>query len=211
MMTSGWALRRTVDPPIEPLSVEEGKVQCEIDEDITDRDDLIGRYIKAARELAEEFTRRTFIESTWRLTAQTWPYDICNYASDYAIVLPRGPILAVTSISYLDNDGTRTYLEAADYYLADDDEPARLYPAYQTLWPTARLQQGSIEIIYRAGYPSAGSPADAEGVPAIVKQAISMLVAHWFNNAREDSIVGTIVSPAPHGFYDTLQSLRIYP
>jgi uncharacterized phiE125 gp8 family phage protein len=210
MTTSGWALHRIVEPAVEPLTVEEAKVQCEIDADITDRDELLARYIKAAREHAEEYTRRTFVESTWRLTAKAWPYDLVeDYCGDYGIVLPKGPILGIVEISYLNSEGTRTYLTTDDWLL-EEDEPPRILPAYNTTWPSARYVSGSIEITYRAGYPSAGSPVDAENVPAMAKQAIAMLVAHWFNQARE-ATAPVMLHEVPHGFYDTLQPLRIYP
>lgn len=213
MTTSGWALRRTVEPEVEPLTLAEAKEQCQVDADLTEQDANLRRYIRAARELAESYTRRSFVEQTWRLTAWRWPVDMIEgeLVYDDGIVLRNGPVIAIDSISYLNDSGERIYMAAADYRLDDADEPARLYPAYNETWITPRYTQGSVEIIYRAGYPSAGSPADAENVPAIAKQAMAMLIAHWFNNARETSIVGPMISDAPMGFYTTLDPLRIYP
>lgn len=205
MTTYGWALRRIVDPPIEPLTLEEAKQQCQIDADLTEQDAAIQRFIRAARELAESYTRQSFVEQTWRLTAEAWPTQDCQ-----AIVLPNGPILAIESVTYLDSAGARIALESSDYWVSTYDAPARLYPAFNTTWPSARLYPGSIEITYRAGYESAGSPADAQNVPAMVKQAMALLVAHWYAN-RENAIVGTIVEDAPMGFYTTLDPLRVYP
>lgn len=212
MTTSGWALRRIVDPALEPITLEEAKLQCQVDADLTEQDSVIRGYIKAAREKAESYCKRSFVEQTWKLTARSWPVDMDpeGAASD-GILLRQGPILGIVEISYLTNDGTRTYLTADEYLIDDSDEPPRLYPPYNTCWPSGRCTPGAIEIVYRAGYPSAGSPVDAENVPQLAKQAIGMLVGHWYNNAREDSIVGTIVADAPHGFYSTLDPLRIYP
>lgn len=211
MTTSGWALRRIVDPAIEPVTLEDAKHQCQIDADLTEDDSTLTRYIKAAREKAELYTKRSFVEQTWKLTLSEFPSDgWMPWPVGHAIELKNGPVLGIDSVSYLSTDGTRTYLTADDYIVDDSDEPPKLYPAFNSFWPTQRCVPGSIEIIYRAGYPSAGSPVDAEGVPAIVKQAMLLLVAHWYNN-RETSIVGTIVADAPHGFESTLDGLRTYP
>lgn len=211
MTTSGWALRRIADPAIEPITLEEAKLQCQIDADLTEQDSVILGYIKAAREKAEAYCKRSFIEQTWKLTARSWPVDMQDGMPNDAIILSHGPVLGIVEISYLDGDGTRTYLAADEYLIDEGDEPPRLYPPYNECWPGGRCTPGAIEIVYRTGYPSAGSPVDAANVPQLAKQAIGMLVGHWYNNAREDSIIGTIIADAPHGFYSTLDPLRIYP
>lgn len=208
MTTSGWQLRRIVEPQIEPVTVEEAKSQCLIDADITKFDaDLLG-WIKAARELAEEYTKRSFIEQVWVYSAPEFPGDGCAWDST-AIILPRPPLIRINSVTYLDNDGARQALTDDLYFTVLDDEPPRLFPPYNTFWPTGRVQQGAVQVEYVAGYPSAGSPVDAEGVPARAKQAIKLMVGHWFANREAGAPV--VLHEIPYGFERGLDSLRIYP
>lgn len=206
MTTSGWQLRRIVEPQIEPVTVEEAKSQCLIDADITKFDADLADWIKAARELAEEYTKRSFIEQVWVYSAPAFPAD-CSW-DGAAIELPRGPVIRVNSVTYLDNDGNRQAVTDA-YLPVLDDEPPRLFPPYNSAWPSGRAQQGAVQIEYVAGYPSAGSPVDAEGVPARAKQAIKLLVGHWF--ACREAGAPVVLNEIPYGFERSLDSLRTYP
>lgn len=207
MTTSGWALRRTVDPEIEPVTLEEARSQCQIDADLTIHDSDLNRYIKAARILAEEYTKRSFIEQEWRISGSRFSSG-CDW-DEYGLELPMGPVLRVRSITYLDNDGNRVAMAESDYSVLTDEEPCRVFPAYNTTWPSGRYYPGAVQIDYVAGYPSAGSPADAANVPEIARQAILMLVAHWFN-AREEADKGNQAS-IPYGFERSLDPLKVYP
>ena len=46
-----------------------------------------------------------------------------------------------------------------------------------TPWPVTRAQQGAVNITYTAGY---GDPASA--TPIAIKQAIKILVSHFYEN-----------------------------
>lgn len=206
MTTSGWALRSIVEPQVEPITIEEARSQCQIDADITAHDTDLNRFIKAAREASEAYCKRSWVEQRWRLSASDFDRS-CS--AEYAIELPMGPVIRINSITYLNNDGERTALEDADFILDESDEPAKLYPAYNTVWPYGRIQAGSVAIEYTAGYPSQGSPAGADGVPELARQAMLMLVAHWFNN-REAISAGSMAE-IPYAFERALDPLRIYP
>lgn len=207
MTTFGWALRRIVEPAIEPVTLAEAKSQCQIDDDLTQHDADLMRYIKAAREAAEAYCKRTWVESSWRMTAMDFGVT-CNLI-DQHIELQMGPIIQVNSVTYLDNDGTRIVFPAENYQLLNDSEPALLVPAYSLIWPSGRVYPGAVQIEYIAGYMSAGSPADAANVPELARQAILMLVAHWFNN-REAVSTGQL-GEIPYAFERALDPLRIYP
>lgn len=211
MTTYGWALRRTADPPIEPVTLDEARAQCQVDADLTEHDARLTSYIKAARELAEEYTKRSFVEQEWLLTL--WAFSTYEYAwgAAYpgAIVLPRGPVIAVNSLKYYDASGTQLTLDPSSYLLDASDEPSRLYPAYNQFWPSAAWRPGAVEVAYKAGYQSAGSPTDAATVPERARQAILALVSHWFANREAVDRFGA--SELPYGFERSLDSLRVYP
>ena len=198
-MTSGWQLRTLQGPEIEPLTLEEARKQCRIDPDITGEDDLIQGWIKAARRQAEQYTKRSFIERTLELALTDFPRDTLDPGCD-RIDLPQGPVIAVLGVSYLNSDGTRTELAADQWVEGLTDEPA--FIASLSGWPTGRVRTGGVLITYRAGYPGAGSPPDASGVPEEVKQRMRAIVTRYYEK-REACDVDDILASIHH--------LRIYP
>lgn len=207
MTTSGWALRRIVEPQIEPITLEEARSQCQIDADLTVHDTDLTRYIKAAREAAEAYCKRSWVEQVWRISAAE--FDRSCYPNDAGVQLPMGPVIQINSVTYLDSDGARVAMDVANYQLIDDEEPALLVPAYSVVWPYGRVQQGAVQIEYTAGYASQGSPAGADGVPELARQAMLMLVGHWF--ANREAISAGAMAEIPYAFERALDPLRIYP
>lgn len=207
MTTSGWALRRIVEPQVEPITIEEARSQCQIDADITAHDADLNRFIKAAREASEAYCKRSWVEQRWRISASQFDRDC--YPNDQGVKLPMGPVIRVNSVTYLDSDGARTEMDAANYYVNNDDEPAYLFPAYSVVWPYGRVQAGAVQVEYTAGYQSAGSPAGADTVPELARQAMLMLVSHWFNN--REAISNGAMAEIPYAFERALDPLRIYP
>lgn len=208
MTTSGYQLRRVSGPELEPVTLEEAKRQCRVDSDLTDEHDDFEFWIGAARELVEELTKRTLCESTWELALEDFPR--CGYESDLRIQLPMGtPLVRVESVSYLNASGERVALNLSEFQVAQD-EPAFIAPPSCSVWPSALRKIGSVRVTYVAGYVGAGSPAGVEAVPKRARQAIRMLVAHWYEN-REAINIGNIVNEIPLGWADSLASLRVYP
>lgn len=171
MTTSGWQLRRIQGPEVEPITLALARAQCKIDPDITGDDELIETiYIPAAREQVEGRCKITLCESTWRYTLREFPTA--------AIELPRGPVIEVVSVSYLNGAGARVPYE--DYQQSIDTMPASIFPAEASCWPFAMCGSGSVVIEYRAGYAGLGSPPGAESVPAAIKRTMLGLVSFWY-------------------------------
>lgn len=129
---------------------------------------------------------------------------------DEHIRLPYGPVIAVLGVSYIGNDGNAVNLTQFD----PPFEQSRVWymrPKFATYWPYVHRRAGAVTIQYRAGYPSAGSPADAVNVPELAKQAMLTFVAH-FNENRESVIAETRIAPVavPETFYDLLQPFKVY-
>jgi uncharacterized phiE125 gp8 family phage protein len=148
------------------------------------QDDLISLQITAARELVESYTGRQLVTATFKLTLDAFP---C------LIRLPRPPLQAVTTVKYYDTDGVLQTVDAADYQVDATAMPGTLSPAYGVSWPASRWQPAAVEIVYTAGFG-----ATAASVPAMLRQAILLTVAHWYTN-REAVITGTIASELPLG------------
>jgi uncharacterized phiE125 gp8 family phage protein len=175
-------LKRTVGPTSEPVTLTEAKAHMRVD--ISDDDTLISSLIQAAREYIEDATHRALITQTWRLSMDQWP------CSD-EILLPRPPLASVSSITYTNNANATTTLSSSVYSVDTDSEPGRVKLVYGEDWPSDTLATTSpIKVTYVAGYGAASA------VPQQFKQAILMLVAHWYEN-RETSMAGTIIRDVP--------------
>lgn len=164
--TKRWALSVSTAPTEWPVTVAEVRDNARID--IFDDDVWIYNAIKAATELSETFLKRCFCTTTLRLNLDQFPW--------FEFVLPRPPLVSVTSIKYLDTNGTQQTLSASNYSVDVRSQPGRIVPVYNTDWPIYREFANSIEVIYVAGYGAASA------VPNAIKQAIKFAVTEWYNN-----------------------------
>lgn len=106
------------------------------------------------------------------------------------IPLPFPPISEVVSIKYDDDGGAEQTVDDTVYRLVGQPSAPRIALAYNETWPTVRWQSEAVRIQYLAGY---GEAAD---VPKPIKQALLLLVGHWYAN-REAVNVGTTVTELP--------------
>lgn len=173
------ALKLITGPTIEPVGVEDVKRQARI---VFDTEDhlLQNMYIPAARQSCENWCHRGFITQTWRKTLDTFP------GTSGVIYLDRGPVIAVTTITYLSTAGVSTTLDSSNYRVSTDDEPCRIVPAYGYTWPTSRGDIANVAITFTVGYGS-----NATYVPKPIKQAICFTAAQWCK-FREPIHEGTI-------------------
>lgn len=142
--------------------------------DVTE-DDLISALITAAREYCEGFTGRA-------LAAQTLETYPPRFPCENEIELPCPPLQSVTSVKYTDSDGDETTMTEDTDYIVDTDSPVgRIVLPYAGTWPTETLYTvNPIKIRYVAGY---------ETIPRSIKQAMLLLIGHWYAN-REAVLVG---------------------
>lgn len=166
-------------PAAEPVTLAEAKRQLRLEVDDTAQDTYLAGLIKAARLQAEMVTRRAFVRRTFRQRLDAFP---CG--SLEPLRLGPSPLGEVESIVYIDTAGAEQTWSDALYVVDEDALPARVLPAYGQSWPSARLQPNAVTVTYSAGYAADdGSPTDhAANVPQTIKQAILLLVTHWFEN-----------------------------
>lgn len=162
-----------------PLTLDEAKKQCEAS-DFNDDDTYIQSLIYTATNFVEGYTRRSLITQTWqKILDGQFPEVIC---------LERNPVSSITSITYVDTDGTTQTLATSVYDSDLNMEPAEIYLKYNQTWPTCRDQRKSITIEFVTGYGA------ATAVPNDIKHAMKLLIADWYR-VREDieSIQGRAV------------------
>jgi uncharacterized phiE125 gp8 family phage protein len=182
-------------PAIEPISLATAKEQCRVDATFTLDDDYISSLIVAARQWAEGYTGKSFISQVWELKLDRWHFPIR---------LQRGPLISVTSITYVDSEGSSRILSALDYQVVASNIPPLIVPSYATVWPSLRVQPDAATVTYVAGYGAAMTD-----VPQQIRQAIKMLVAHWYEH-REPAIVGAPVAQVPMTVESLLAMDRIF-
>ena len=165
---------------------------------------LIASLVTAAREHAEAFTRRALLEQTWTLTLDGFP------AGHQPLLLPKPPLIDLTSVSYVSAvDGSTQTWPADDYAVATPGGPyadfGSLRPAYGESYPAdVRDQANAVTVTFVAGYG-----ASASDVPAAVVQALRLLVSHWFDQ-RSPVVVGSVVAEVPLAVDALLWPYRVW-
>jgi uncharacterized phiE125 gp8 family phage protein len=162
------ALKLYTAPAAEPVTLTEAKAHLRVEH--TSDDTLITALIVAARTHAEAFTRRAFVTQTWDYFADAFPED------DGAILLPLPKVQSVSSISYVDDNGTTQVWSSSNYLVDVESEPARVTPAYDVSWPTTREQINAVTIRFIAGY------GNAAAVPQAIKQAMLLIIGHLYEH-----------------------------
>jgi uncharacterized phiE125 gp8 family phage protein len=188
-------------PTEEPIDLDTAKAQCRID--LSDDDALIQGYIVAAREYVEHYTGRQLITATWDLVLD----GFCA-----RIDIPKAPLRSVTSIGYVDTAGVTQTLAVSGYKVIGaagtlvnpTASRGRIERAYATAWPIARSESGNVTVRFVAGY------GNASDVPVALKQAMLLLIGHWYAN-REPVNIGNIVAPLPMAVDALLGPYRTWP
>lgn len=174
-----WSTNQTVAPSAEPVTLTEAKAHCRIDEGSDDT--YVTNLIKAAREWAEAHTGRQLINASWTLKLSAFPT---------IIQLPHPPLSSITSLAYVDTDGTAgTLTENTDFEKFTDPTLPQLREMYGVSWPTTRDSTlEAVTVTYVAGYGAAST-----SVPEGIRQAILGMVELMYTY-RSPQITGTIVS-----------------
>ncbi|MCH7573608.1 MAG: phage head-tail connector protein [Candidatus Marinimicrobia bacterium] len=178
-----FALERTSDPSVEPLSTSEAKDHLRVTGSADDT--YIASLIKVARFVFERDTGRALITQTWEQTMDRWP-------PDSEILLAVNPVQSISSITYDDTDGNNQTVTAADYRVDTKSLPAMIVPSYGNSWPSARTQSNSIKVTFVAGYGDAATDLDEDSIAAV-----RLLVGHYYLT-REP--IGTIATKLPQTF-----------
>ena len=183
-------------PTIEPISLDEAKAHLRFY--VNHEEDLIRSLITAARMYCETYTGKSFITQTLRLTRDTFP----DYREGYEFRLPRPPLLTVTSIQYTDTASATQTVSSSLYVVDPAPEVGRIGLAYGETWPTDAIEQiGAVKVNYTAGYGPAAS-----NVPKTIKQAMLLLIGHWFVNREAVGNVGGSVEMAVSALLGTAWS-----
>lgn len=184
-------------PTIEPVSLAEAKLHLRVD--ISTDDTLIETLITAARQHLETLCRPriAMITQTWQYIADCWP-------SSDTLELRPWPLQSVSSISYTDEDGMTATFSSANYLVDTSSEPGRIRLKSAASWPTVSLRElNGLVIQFVAGWG-----ADGSTVPAPLRQALLLLVAHWYENREIALVTGAMASEIPFTVQALVQPWR---
>lgn len=181
-------------PGTEPVTLAEVKAQIGIPTGDTDQDTLITRRIGQARAWCEQHTRRSFITQTLELRLDSFPLEI---------ELPAPPLLAVSSVKYIDTDGVEQTVSSGDYDVDTYNTQARVRPVWGGVWPTPRSEPNAVRVQYTAGY----GPATTD-VPDLIRESVLLLVGHWMN-FQPQAENGLVLSRVPFSIRDILDTFKV--
>jgi hypothetical protein len=195
------SLVRATEPASNPVTLAEAKLHLRVDN--TDDDTLINNLLAAATRWAEDYCDRTFCATQWTMRLDSFygpvgsPVQFGLRADgnniegrqgtvpNLDIELPRPPMVqsgtaTAVTITYTPSAGASTTTLDATEYLVD---------------------QNSTTVTWWAGYS-----ADGTSVPATVKSAILMLVAHlWRNREMAAEAALTEVPMGTRALLDTIR------
>ena len=172
-----------------PVSLAEAKLHLRQDGD--DEENLIEALIAAATSAVEEETGRALITQTW---------DVAVSPPAGKVSIPLAPVASISAMNYYDSDDVSQSLTVGDFYLFKDNNRASVCPKDNIDWPTMKDRPDALTITFIAGY------GDETAVPQPLKQAILMLVAHWYENREA---VGRRMNNLPLAFQHLLAQYRL--
>lgn len=190
------SLTRTTPPAVEPVTLAEAKAHCRVD--TSDDDTYIGTLITAARQWVEEYLDRSLVNTQWTMRLDAFPYEI---------ELPRPPIAssgtvtAVTLTYTLGDDSTAT-LSTSAYRVDRQSTPGVVRQLRNGTWPANLDDYNAVQVTWWGGYGATGLT-----VPAAIRHAMLMLIAHWYEY-RGAVLTGSISKEIEYGVKSLLDSQR---
>jgi uncharacterized phiE125 gp8 family phage protein len=189
------SLTRQTAPAVEPVTLSEAKAHLRIDS--SDEDTLIGTLITAAREWCEEYLDRSLIHQQYVMRLDSFPYEI---------ELPRPPMATsgtttALTLTYTLGDDSTAVLAATEYRIDRNSTPGVVRQLREGTWPANLDDQNAITVTWWAGYGASGS-----SVPAAIRSAMLMLVAHLWRN--REMTTEAALSEVPMGTKALLDSAR---
>lgn len=172
-----------------PVTVDEAITHLRLSFDATVDERLeITRMLEAATTYAEQYTRRS-----WQETTRIEYFDEFPATADYSMYLPGGSLSSITSVTYYDSTPTQQTWDSVEYRTLSLGGRAYLLPAIGEQYPSdCAGEKANIEVTYVAGLT-------ALNVPEGVKAAILLIVGSLYEY-REDGVIdnaGLAVVKAP--------------
>lgn len=201
-----------VTPPvIKPITLVEAKAVLDIS--YSEKDTLIGGLIAAATSYLDGWTGilgRALCEQTWRQD-----FDGLSYGASTFVVqgnrvcrglrMPLFPVISITSVTYKDTAGATQTIDPANYSLQTDDLGSYVQFISTYASPSLYTEVPRAGVTYKAGY---ADNAAVSTVPDAIRQAMLLLVRHWFDNPSAVIIGASAVQALPFAVEALLSPYR---
>ena len=183
----------TAPPALEPVTLAEAKAHLRVDG--TAEDTLVQSLI---------LTSRLHIEAALGLAliTQGWSWYLDDWPPGRDLALPMRPVASISAVRVYAADDTPATIASTDYLLDGAGAPPRLVRKGAAPWPRPGRAANGVEIAFTAGYG-----ALASNVPAPIRQALLLLVAHWYEH-RDPIEVGSPAARIPSSVSDLLMPYR---
>ena len=157
----------TINPSEEPITASEVKEFSRIDTSV--EDSFITSFIEAVRQATELYLGRSLITQTLEYYFDYWP-------DNGVIKLPRPPLVSVTSVVAIDEDGSEETISSSNYYVVEEAIPGEvvLKSGLSGLVISPRERAG-YKVTYKAGYGYDGSD-----IPYSIRQGMIQWVAYIY-------------------------------
>lgn len=166
----------------------------------TDEDDYISGLVDVANDyLCGEnsfISRSVGAGMKWELTLDRFPHGH-GWPREYfhdgnnghnRVKLPKPPLVSVDAVYYTPSTNVEVQISGFRTLDIGVKDGGSILPAYNTQWPATNGQPGSVRIQFTAGY---------EKVPASIKHAALLLIAHWYENREAVTIDLKGMAPLP--------------
>lgn len=182
-------LSLVVPPASRPITLQEAKAHARVELDFEEDDLLIDGLINTALDFAETYTQRAIVAQTWDLMLDGFPSD-CRH-----IEIPRPPLQAIQSITYLDAGGNEQVWSAEHYRVVAPVGPTApqglVLLKSGAAWPRALAEPMSVTIRFEAGY------GDEDAAPQQIKTALLTHVAEMYENRESSVLTGAVLQETP--------------
>lgn len=164
---------QTTTPVDEPISLLEAKAQLRVDG--SDDDALIGDLIETVREKFEDSTARVLSVRDFTAYWDAWP-------EDNTLSLPLYPVLDVSSIKYLDDDGVEQTISTSDYTVDKVGQSPRIMLNSDADTPDVGNYPNSVYVRFTAG---------AYTIPPSAKHSMLLWLTMLYERREDMNLQGT--------------------
>jgi uncharacterized phiE125 gp8 family phage protein len=168
--------RLVTAPSTEPLTYAEVKAYLRLNGDTEQT--FVTSLITVARQYVESQIWRPLISQVWSMN-----FDFSELNTQ-VYNINKTPIISVSSVTYYDANNTLQTLSASNYEYDIYGNPGRFRIKSM---PQIYDRMNALQVNFTCGY------ADAASVPLPIKQAMYMLIGHYYEN-RQDVVTGTQVN-----------------
>ena len=158
-------------PTVNAVTVEEAKLQ--VRQDASADDDLILGLIELAQSYVEDVCDAALVNQTWDMFLDGFPGSVLE--------IPKWPLVSVTGVYYTAEGASEATYSSANYVVDVYNKPGKIKLVSSASWPGDELVVvNGVRVRFVAGYGTGGS-----AVPRRMRQAMLLLIGHWYENREE--------------------------